>query len=477
MLWSDRGDEQASRSLRTELTKIRDIFGDHVDVLRADRKHVSLDPKRVCIELPSQPGDVFLDGLGIRDRAFDAWLKKQRAEFNRTIARANVSTNGMRREGQDRGVALVSKPSADAATEPLRATFRDAVVRTVRDICNVSDFETLPPSLEDYALVITADVLTVPGQGSKVLLRVERTDDGAAIWSGNAPIDMDLIDGLLDLRSLSLVNQMFSELCRFFAREDAAGQFPARRLAALGIFKSFSVNSTQLTEAMALLEKAFEGDPKGVFLAWQAQILTIQLVERFEEFDGALVERGDALCEKALELDKENSLVLSAVANFRTIVDRNDALGIQLAKKAAYNNPANPLAWWSLSNAVQYRGDKERAHMAAVRAHQLSSGTRLEFWSAFQRSLVSMITGRLEEGKQLGELSSALQPEFRPPKRYLAALYSTLKDVESGKRIVRSLRKYERDFSIDRFVNDDEYPVRLMRNEGLLDVDTAREFE
>lgn len=85
-LWSDRGQEQGSASLRQCLTEIRSALGRHVGCLGAEAGWIALDPAlvRVRAELPG--GDdaeeaEFLMGLDIRDPEFENWVRDQRLRF------------------------------------------------------------------------------------------------------------------------------------------------------------------------------------------------------------------------------------------------------------------------------------------------------------------------------------------------------------------------------------------------------------
>ena len=85
-LWSDRGAEQASGSLRQALREIRKALGDTSFRLEGDRVMVRLtgvetdleqDPAAAAQALAS--GREFLEGIDIQDPAFEDWLRGERA--------------------------------------------------------------------------------------------------------------------------------------------------------------------------------------------------------------------------------------------------------------------------------------------------------------------------------------------------------------------------------------------------------------
>ena len=82
-LWSDRGEDQASASLRQALLDIRSALGDRAAVvLTADKHTVSLDLAAIRVDaLEAAQGSVavgqtenFLEGIDVRDPEFEDWL-------------------------------------------------------------------------------------------------------------------------------------------------------------------------------------------------------------------------------------------------------------------------------------------------------------------------------------------------------------------------------------------------------------------
>jgi TolB-like protein/DNA-binding SARP family transcriptional activator len=96
LLWSDRGDQQARDSLKHSLARIRQCFEPALPPIVADRQSVSLDPAAVTCDVAiferlladgtpeamEQATELYhgdlLDGIGIRDPAFEDWLLVER---------------------------------------------------------------------------------------------------------------------------------------------------------------------------------------------------------------------------------------------------------------------------------------------------------------------------------------------------------------------------------------------------------------
>ena len=76
MLWSDLDHGRSSANLRQALTRIRRDLGAMTDVVLSDRATVSIDLGR--IDLVASDRHDFLEGLDVRDEAFNEWLVAER---------------------------------------------------------------------------------------------------------------------------------------------------------------------------------------------------------------------------------------------------------------------------------------------------------------------------------------------------------------------------------------------------------------
>lgn len=153
LLWSDRGEAQGAASLRQTLYEIRRALGPHAALLGADAHAVRLDLAAIRLEGPARAGGPpadFLEGLDVRDPAFEDWLRAQRS------ARAPLPT----------APAAPAAPAQDADADPAAA--------------------------HDWTLSVT------------VLPLENRTGDPDAGHVGEG-LSEDLIDGLQRLRWLPVI--------------------------------------------------------------------------------------------------------------------------------------------------------------------------------------------------------------------------------------------------------------------------------
>jgi DNA-binding SARP family transcriptional activator len=97
LLWGERSDKQARHSLNQTLVQIRKaVPWTDGKFLESDRESVTFVPGSIDVDVlnfrdlvAERPGDAaasykgpFLDGIGIRDAAFEDWLSAQRSELH-----------------------------------------------------------------------------------------------------------------------------------------------------------------------------------------------------------------------------------------------------------------------------------------------------------------------------------------------------------------------------------------------------------
>ncbi|MEM9148092.1 MAG: hypothetical protein AAGC57_18135 [Pseudomonadota bacterium] len=466
--------------MRQALAEIRRALGEAVDVLRTDRRVVSLDEMRIALRPAPETGSAeFLEGIDIRDAEFEDWLR------------------GMRSRAEEGALALSGKAAAPAAATPLLSApdpaegrrvlflpaaeepgllrliedqFVDVAARSIRETYSLDVHIRDPGRSGPGLLMISVQAFELRGTHLGLRVILEDVDSQRALWSENVvtPHDPGPISQSID--HMGLCHRLMNALSDVMtaARPAGAGDPDANWLGGLALRKMFSMRHKALEEADGLLARASELSPRGVFDAWRAQLAVIQYVERQGSSRTELRERAEAYAARALAAEPMNSNVLSCLANARLVLEENRAASGELAKLSVEVNSANPLSWWALANAQLYGGDQEEAYRSAKIAQKLSENSVLKFWSDFQVALIAAVTNRAEEAINHAEISSALAPNFRPPLRYLMALYASRGDEGSVARITERLCRLEPDFTVDRMVNDTAYPVSMMRRAGLI---------
>lgn len=468
-LWSDRGPEQAAGSLRQALSEIRRALGTSRDILCADRSNIWLDADRVS--LAQNDGDVgggreFLEGLDIRDSEFNLWLASARASLVEPTSNDVAQILQSKPVHRCRQIIFHLQSSGSGALGFLEEVMAELISRNLREQGNFDFYFSAPDTVSGDAVLIEIQGFA-PGEGNfAVRSSIQSVSGGQVVWS-----DMQYIPSLpaLDFTPAEILaaSSRVSDTILASAFEAASKvqrmvDLDANLLAMLGMHKIFLIRPHEAEEAENLLLSAFERSPRGVYLAWLAQLNTIRFVEGYRPRDEMEAQATDCVAQ-ALEREGGNSQVLTVAANCAMIFNRDPALGGHLARQAVRANPANAMAWWVLGQIQLYDDQYEESYKTSVRGQRLAQGTHLQFWLDFQRSLAASFCGKHDEARVFGQSASVLRPEFRAAHRFALSLHAAWGDTDRANRAWQRLAKLEAGFTPSRFVEDKNYPVNLFR--------------
>jgi hypothetical protein len=139
-LWSDRGQEQASGSLRQALTELRRALGPLAFHLVSDRDCVGLEG--VDTDLIAEPeaaraairdGREFLEGIDIVDAAFLQWLAVERNRVSAQLGTGTEAPDQGPHLGQPFPIVLRNGPSQEVTEIPLSRDLASAIARLTAD--------------------------------------------------------------------------------------------------------------------------------------------------------------------------------------------------------------------------------------------------------------------------------------------------------------------------------------------------------
>ena len=182
-LWSDRGQEQASGSLRQALSELRKALGPLSDHLQSDRDCVRLvrfeadldrDPEAARIALAG--GREFLEGIDIIDPAFGDWLTEER---QRVVHGLDQAARSVGRPFRLRLAALPEGTDAGIARDLAGAIARLAAEYLLRDGPEGlgTAGQTLPEGLDLHVEGAWS------GDQAHLKLRLVAQSDQKTIWS------------------------------------------------------------------------------------------------------------------------------------------------------------------------------------------------------------------------------------------------------------------------------------------------------
>jgi TolB-like protein/DNA-binding SARP family transcriptional activator len=150
LLWSDRGDRQARDSLKHALSRLRQCLKASPSALVTDREWVRVDPAVMTADVPEferlvaegttealeratalYRGDL-LDGIGVRDAAFEEWLlvERQRLRQSAEAALTQLMTQALAAGARDRAAAAARRLFA---LDPLRESACRALMRILAE--------------------------------------------------------------------------------------------------------------------------------------------------------------------------------------------------------------------------------------------------------------------------------------------------------------------------------------------------------
>ncbi len=483
-LWSDRGAEQASGSLRQALTDIRAALGCHSGLLGADRQKVWLDQARVAVEVTEAPNPEFLEGIDVRDPEFGIWLRLERlhrqtprAPYPAGLAdAASHFTPALRRPPAARPMVIMlrSQPASDALAL-LEDLLIDCVSLSLREALGLHVHARRPTHLPPRWIEVSVQAF-VTGTGKRGLrVRASEGETGRMLWSGGSaplPASGPIAD---DLETILFANQVVEALGDALTLSpSAAVQNDALAVQRLAMRKMWTMQPGRMAEAEDLFALADQMEPRGVIKAWQAQLRVFRMIERHDGTDPAMREEAMELCHQAMEREPNNSMVLAVVAYARNALDRDPLASVELAKRSVRINPVNPVAWDSLSIAKLYSGHLAEAHEIAQRVQKMGAMRPNRFWWDMGLCVTAAMTGNESLAMQMARSASAQAPDFRAALRYIVALSAGRNAPEAALAAAERLRQLEPNFTFDAMAHDPAYPVGALRRSGLLRSDRIR---
>jgi len=472
-LWSGVDQQKGATSLRQSIAKIRKSFKDCDGVFFTNNITVGFDPSKIEVVWGlGSDGREFLEGMDIDDPEFEDWLSLMRSRHEpcEEIESEIKAPPPFQASTAQRTILIQPTHENLTSLRLVEDQFIDSVTKSIREIYSVDLLFEPPQEAMPGIVVLTVQAFELRGTHLGLRATLEEIDTHRAVWSDSVlaehrpgPVSQSLDYMCLNHNLMIALSNVLASTLPSKLRD-----CDANLLAGIAVRKMFSMRHDALADADKLLVKASEIDSRGVFQAWRAQLAAIQYVERSGEDKADLLAKSQQCSAFAMATDPLNSNVLCAIANANLVLDGNATAAHELSKLSVEINAANPFAWWALANAKLYSGEYENAYDAAKRAQRLSQHSPFRFWSDFQVSLIAAVTGRFEEAILFGELSAALAPNFRPPLRYLTALYSSRNETASTKRVASRLKTIEPDFTMDQIISNTDYPVSLMRRQNLL---------
>lgn len=504
-LWSGRDTKQGRYSLRQALTAIRLAFGQYRGFLVTKGNMVALDLAAVEVLRGPAVADaadadrgtdesILFEGLDVNDPEFEDWLRDRREQY-RTELEARKSGDLEVHRRRTFQISLASRPdhtkpgrllllahaknapSATARERLLADGMIDTITKTLCELgtVNVVALDGPQPhapgeafSTSDFALTLRAEVAETP-TGDTCRIALSCATSNRTLWTTNAET-RNAAQSLDEPTLLRNLNEMVEEVFRNFQIKMPEGeeQRVATVLCQLGIQKFFLLGDANMLAADRLFAQAYELERRGIFLAWRAYIRTYMLVELIATDRKRVAEEALDFMYRALELEPRNSYVASLSAQVHLIVRQSYVAAFELAERSVQLNRANPIGWVCLGLAECNLGRTQAGYEHTLIARELAGASPFRFKINALACIAGSMAGDIERAIILGEAAHGLSPTFKPPLRFLTALYLLCDKRAESQAMVDKLRVTEPEFSYA-MLRDKSYPVSSLHRSSLLD--------
>lgn len=469
-LWSDRGPEQAAGSLRQTLSQLRKSLGESNKLLVTDRLSVRLEETKITLVERDKTVDAqFLEGIGVRDQAFSGWLEQQRQLRGGGTALSHASSH-----------IITGAPAACEALVISTVSGDDEVDQITSQIVAGNIAQNLRESLGIDVLVdqqisgvprqdVTVKV-GVASRGGRSLVHCQCAElpSGNVFWSGSRTIASDDLLPQRNDHLSQLVNEVTLATCTMLARSshDNLEKSPTA-IISHAVRQIFSMDRDQHLLADQALKEISEGQLTGIGLSWRVILRVVMSMERMVTDPETTREEIAEFGRKAEEHDPLNSIVLASNAYAGLMIFDDVAKGAELGQKSTEINEANPFGWLARAFASIRANEFEEGNNFMSRAQMLERISPHRYWWDCMFAVSATANNQFALALNTFERAHAQSPNFKPPLRYLLSLHAASGEQEKANDILQKLQAVEPDFSVNRLVNDDDYPAHILRHTGL----------
>ncbi len=484
-LWSDRGPEQASGSLRQTLMELRTALGNAADALAADREQigltgletdVGLDPEAARAEIGA--GHDLLAGIDLRDPAYRLWLAEQRQRLTGGVLPTDILTGSTLLTAPVVAIPMViqTNPVAQGFGGFVSLALADGIGRLVSEFALVDVFgphgATVQLGPKDRGLILRI-ITAEKDERLHVMATLIASQTGQSIWSRRTSLplsDPSVINGGLAAGEFpAMVFDAAEAALRALPRIIADDKTTLRTEAMMSraVQDIFTFDARRLRMADALLRDAIAIAPSPRAYAWRGFLRQIMIIERTEPNLPLITDEAAHFARRAMEAAPTNGLVLALVAQLEIMVNGNIEAGSALARDALASNPNNPFAYSAMTGSLMRLNRPTEALDAARTGVDMVVRSGFRQWWDLMAGLAALSLGNFTEATAHLESAHARAPQFRPPLRNLLYLYLTSGQTEKAVRVLADLRGLEPDFSMRRVRDDLTYPAATLRQQGL----------
>ena len=513
-LWSDRGEDQASASLRQALLDIRSALGPAAaHLVSADKHTVSLDLAALQIDAlealkPAMPKggfgqtENFLEGIDVRDPEFEEWLTLERQSWQRRIEEAGFA-HELAPKGQTEdhraGSAAVPRtmiagqtPNAPAQTphgqdamqswrvallppvvmggDPAAAILQSDVQRALlaafQDTGDLRIFDLAPAPFSDLIggafarlpeqinLTVQVRVFADPAFFRLAIL-LQSAVDGSLVWSDEVQLRRQQMGDTS--ASMPLIARATEEALRHFLRHTNSESADADGRLASAVSSMFRLTRADLDRSEATLRRHIATHPSAQGYAWMAFLNTFRVGQKFNHQDAPLIEETQHFARRALELEPNNALVSALVGHVHSYLFGEFDYAAGLFEQSLRVNPAQTLGWDLYAMLHAYAGQPKRALAMARWARHLGAFSPHRYYFETTRAITGNFSGEHHTAIEAGRAALAERPDFNSLLRVLVSSHAHLDRPDEARVFLNKLLMVEPNFSISS-LHDSGYP-------------------
>lgn len=515
-LWSDRGEDQASASLRQALLDIRSALGPAAaHLVSADKHTVSLDLAALQIDAldalkPTAAKSAFgqtenfLEGIDVRDPEFEEWLTLERQSWHRRIEEAGFAhdlapkgqTEDHRAEsaavprtmastaghppiappqmnaGQDGAqgwrVALLPPVilGGDPAAVILQSDVQRALLAAFQDTGELRIFDLAPAPFSDLVgggfarlpeqinLTVQVRVFADPAIVRLAIL-LQSAVDGALVWADEVQFRRQQLGDVT--AAMPLIARATEEALRHFLRHTDTEAADADGRLASAVSSMFRLTRADLDRSEATLRRHIATHPSAQGYAWMAFLNTFRVGQKFNHQDAPLIEETQHFARRALDLEPNNALVSALVGHVHSYLFGEFDYAAGLFEQSLRVNPAQTLAWDLYAMLHAYAGQPKRALAMARWARHLGAFSPHRYYFETTRAITGNFSGEHHTAIEAGRAALAERPDFNSLLRVLVSSTAHLDRPDEARVFLNKLLMVEPNFSISS-LHDGGYP-------------------
>ena len=515
-LWSDRGEDQASASLRQALLDIRSALGPFAaHLVSADKHTVSLDLTVLHIDAlealkPTAPKgsfgqtENFLEGIDVRDPEFEEWLTLERQSWHRRIEEAGFAYDlapknhsddpragfgavprtqmasaaqvppGASQSDNTVGdtlgwrVALLSPVilGSDPAAVMLQSDVQRALLAAFQDTGDLRMFDLAPAPFSDligggYAhlpeqinLTVQVRIYADPAI-VRVAILLQSAADGALVWADEVQLRRQQIADIS--AAMPLIARATEEALRHFLRHTGSETAGAEGRLAAAVTSMFRLTRADLDRSEATLRRHIATHPTAQGYAWMAFLNTFRVGQKFNHQDAPLIEETQHFARRALEINPNNALVSALVGHVHSYLFGEFDYAAGLFEQSLRVNPAQTLAWDLYAMLHAYAGQPKRALAMARWARHLGAFSPHRYYFETTRAITGNFSGEHLTAIEAGRAALAERPDFNSLLRVLVSSHAHLDRPDEAQVFLNKLLMVEPNFSITS-LQDGGYP-------------------